>query len=130
MINKNLTKKNKKLKTKLGKPQVYETDHEIEMQNEDPNIKMEIFEMENENELIYLEEIINKDNEIAEEELEEDEDETEYTDEVICETCSNYLNRTNGEIGINEILGSTVTEDEDNDNKESTEDEDETYIKV
>jgi hypothetical protein len=55
-----------------------------------------------------------------EEELEEDEDETEYTDEVI----------TNGEIGINEILGSTVTEDEDNDNKESTEDEDETYIKV
>jgi hypothetical protein len=40
------------------------------------------------------------------------------------------LNRTDGDIGINEILGSTVTEDEDNDNKESTEDEDETYIKV
>jgi hypothetical protein len=79
LINKNLTKKNKKLKTKLGKTQVYETDHEIEIQNEDPNIKMEIFEMENENELIYLEEIINTDNEIAAEEEEEEleEEETE-----------------------------------------------------
>ena len=49
LINKNLTKKNKKLKTKLGKNLhnvVVHDDYEVE--HVDPNIKMEIFEFDEE----------------------------------------------------------------------------------
>ena len=88
LINKNLTKKNKKLRIKLGKNRD-EVNHEveinddyeveiIEIQNEDPNIKMEIFEMENEDEEEFADSYVVD----ADEEITKEEDEVEVEVEV------------------------------------------------